>query len=170
VARTGAQALAANIRARRALLNLSQSDLADAMRELGHRWNRATVAAVEAGTRSVSTDELVGLALVLDALVGELLDPGDQDLDYGGPAPMPPVVAQIWAQSALRLRWDGERLQPRPVAAGLAEYLKDPEGQQRGRALMDYILKDVPGLAEVDQPSAGRDSSPPTPDPKEGGA
>jgi hypothetical protein len=33
---------------------------------------------------------------------------------------------------------------------------------------MDYILKDVPGLTEVDQRGAGRDSSPPTPDPKEG--
>ena len=168
MARTGAQALAANIRARRALLNLSQSDLADAMRDLGHRWNRATVASVEGDTRSVSTDELVGLALVLDALVGELLDPGDQDLDYGGPAPMPPVMAQVWAQSAIRLHWDGERLQLRVAPAGLAEYLKEAGGQERGRALINYILKDVSGPAEVDEQAAGRDSSPPIPDPKEG--
>jgi transcriptional regulator with XRE-family HTH domain len=167
MARTAAQALAANIRARRALLNLSQAHLADAMRGLGHRWNRATVAAVEGDTRSVSTDELVGLALVLDALVGELLDPGDQDLDYGGPAPMPTVVAQVWARSAIRLHWDGKGLEARPVGAGLAEYLKGPEGQQRGRDLIDYILKDIPAPAEVDQHSAERDAPPPTTNPKE---
>jgi transcriptional regulator with XRE-family HTH domain len=165
--RTAAQALAANIRARRALLNLSQAHLADAMRGLGHRWNRATVAAVEGDARSVSTDELVGLALVLDALVGELLEPGEEDLNYGGPEPMPPVVAQVWTRSALRLRWNGERLEPRPVPAGLAEYLKEPEGQQSGRALITYILKDVLGPVEVDQHSAERDPLPPTTNPKE---
>jgi hypothetical protein len=168
MAKTAAQALAANIKARRAVLGWGQMDLADAMRHLGHRWNRATVYAVESDTRSVSADELVGLALVLDTLVGELLDPGDEDLDYGGPQPMPLVVAQVWTRSALRLRWDGERLEPRPVPAGLAEYLKKPEGQQRGRDLLAYILRDVVGPGEVDQRGAGRDSSPPTPDPKEG--
>jgi transcriptional regulator with XRE-family HTH domain len=167
MARTAAQALAANIRARRALLNLSQTQLADAMRGLGHRWNRATVAAVEGDARSVSTDELVGLALVLDALVGELLEPGHENLDYGGPQPMPPVVAQVWTRSALRLRWNGERLEPRPVPAGLAEYLKGPEGQERGRDLIDFILKDVLAPAEVDLHSAERDASHPTTNPKE---
>ena len=165
--KSAAQALAANLRAGRALVSMSQSDLANVMRGLGHRWNRATVAAVEGGTRSVSTDEMVGLALVLDALVGELLDPGDQDLDYGGPAPMPLVVAQVWAQSAIRLYWDGTRLQARPVAGGLAGYLKEPEGQQRGRALINYILKDVLTPPDVDQHSAERDAPPPATDPKE---
>ena len=80
---------------------------------------------------------------------------------------MPPVMAQVWAQSAIRLHWDGEDLQGRPVAAGLAEYLKDPEGQQRGRALINYILKDVLTPAEVDQHSAERDAPPPATDPKE---
>jgi transcriptional regulator with XRE-family HTH domain len=165
--RTPAQTLAANIRARRALAKLSQADLAEAMRTLGHGWSRQTVGVVEGNARSISTDELVGLALVLDALVGELLDPGGEDLDYGGRQPMPPVVAQVWTRSALRLRWNGEHLEPRPVPAGLAEYLKEPEGQQRGRDLIDFILKDVLAPAEVDRHSAERDAPHPTINPKE---
>lgn len=164
--KTAAQALAANIRARRALLGLSQVDLADAMRSLGHRWNRATVANVESNVRLVSTDELVSLALVLDALVGELLDPGEEDLDYGGPEPLRAVLGQLWTRSGVRLRWRSGHLGMEGIPEGIAEYLK--WRNHKGRELIDAILEPVLGAEEVDRQGEGRDASPPTPDPEEG--
>ncbi len=55
-------------RARRRLLELSQEEVADAMRLLGHpTWTRATVSEVERGGRTVGVSELVGLANALHA-------------------------------------------------------------------------------------------------------
>lgn len=82
------QLLAANIRAGRALLDLSQQDLADRMSALGHQWSRPTVSQVERAARAVSVDELYGLAhaLVMDILM--LLSPPEGarlQLDTGLP-------------------------------------------------------------------------------------
>jgi transcriptional regulator with XRE-family HTH domain len=100
--------LAANVRAFRARRRFNQEDLAERMGWLGHRWIRVTVSQVERGRRNLTVDELLGLALVLDATPEELLDPMGVDgddwraLDYG-PAAIPPERAREWLRSEVRI-------------------------------------------------------------------
>jgi hypothetical protein len=106
------------------------------------------VAAIEGGSRVVSTDELVGLALVLGVLVGELLDPDDEDLNFGGPVPIPVAVAELWARGGTRLQWRDGRLGMRPIPTGLAEYLKWAEAQGMREPMgeyRDYLTERVHG-------------------------
>ena len=101
-------ALAANVRTFRARRRFKQQDLAQRMTQLGHRWVRVTVSQVERGRRNLTVDELLGLALVLDATLDELLDPIGVDgrdwrmLDYG-PAAIPPERAREWLRSEVRI-------------------------------------------------------------------
>lgn len=53
---------------------LSQQDVAERMQELGLRWYGPTVGLVEKGLRSLSVEELFGLALALETTVANLLD------------------------------------------------------------------------------------------------
>ena len=69
------EALATNVRDYRAIHRIKQREVADHMRRLGHRWHPKTVSLVESGSRPVTTDELVALALVLRTTVAELLEP-----------------------------------------------------------------------------------------------
>ncbi len=92
------EALADNARQIRGLRKLSQDDVAERMTALGHTWSRQTTSDVERNLRNVTVDELLGLALVLGAPIGQLLDPrgvlqvfrtaidpGDPDLPYTKP-------------------------------------------------------------------------------------
>ncbi len=91
------QLLAANVRAARALLNLSQQDLADRMTALGHQWSRPTVSQVERAARAVSVDELYGLAHAFTVDVVSLLSTPNGprvDLDTGLPKRLYPAAAQ----------------------------------------------------------------------------
>src|SRR5665811_473557 len=67
------QLLAANVRAARALRNMSQQDLAERMSVLGQQWSRPTVSQVERAARAVSVDELFGLAHALETDILVLL-------------------------------------------------------------------------------------------------
>jgi transcriptional regulator with XRE-family HTH domain len=59
---------------------LTAANLAERMTELGIKWDRAIVANLESGRRrSVSVDELLGLALVLNVAPVHLLVPPDDD-------------------------------------------------------------------------------------------
>ena len=76
------QGLAQNVRVIRRWWDLSQADLAERMANLGHGWVRQTVGEVERSRRSVSVDELLGLAMALKTSAITLLDPSatrDQD-------------------------------------------------------------------------------------------
>jgi transcriptional regulator with XRE-family HTH domain len=164
---TTAQAVATNVRSRRAQAGRSQAELADAMRHLGHRWNRATVAAVEGNTRSVSVDELLGLALVFGTQVGELLDAGDEDLDFGGPTPIPAMLARLWVRSLPALSWDGRQLMAHAVPSGFVDYLRWAwEGGRLG-PLGAYAVEPIHGIEELDRRQAERHAPPPTTDPEE---
>ena len=82
------QLLAANVRAARALLDLSQQDLAERMSALGYTWSRPTVSQVERAARTVSVDELFGLVHALKVDIRMLLTPpkgSDVHLDTGLP-------------------------------------------------------------------------------------
>jgi|SRR5680860_170370 len=81
--------LAANIKARRGLLGLSQKDLAARMSSMRYVWSRPTVSQVETGARPVSADELYGLALALNISIQGLLMPVlDVLVDVGLPEPI----------------------------------------------------------------------------------
>ncbi len=60
----------------------SQQAVADAMRELGHRWTQATVWAIEKGERSLKLEEAVALAEVLDVSVLSISHWGDERAGY----------------------------------------------------------------------------------------
>lgn len=86
------QVLAANIRAARGLLNLSQQDLAERMSAMGHTWSRPTVSEVERGARAVSVDELFGLSHALRVDISLLLSPPQApeiEVDTGLPDLLP---------------------------------------------------------------------------------
>jgi transcriptional regulator with XRE-family HTH domain len=91
------QLLAANVRAGRALLKLSQQDLAERMSALDHQWSRPTVSQVERETRSVSVDELFGLAHALDTDILTLLSPHEGfrvTIDTGLPTCLSPAAVR----------------------------------------------------------------------------
>jgi transcriptional regulator with XRE-family HTH domain len=60
-------AVASNIRAARARAQLSQTQVAEGMREHGCKWHFQTVGAVERSKRPVAAEELIALADVLGA-------------------------------------------------------------------------------------------------------
>lgn len=67
--------VASNIRDRRQLARLTQPELARRVNLLGFAWSRQTLSDIERGGRSVSVEELAGLALTLGVSVPALLDP-----------------------------------------------------------------------------------------------
>jgi len=75
---TYSHALAANIRAARARLNVSQDDIGQRMRWLGFgAWIRQTIGSIEQGHREVRADEVFGLAMALETTVVRLMTPVD---------------------------------------------------------------------------------------------
>ena len=114
-------ALAANVRAYRLLRHLTQDGLAAEMTALSHGWGRSTVSAVEGRSRNVTVDEMFGLALCLGVSIGQLLDPEGPDRsrrlsldvglrtpDGGGPRPVEPTLARLWASSRAVMRLSEE--------------------------------------------------------------
>jgi transcriptional regulator with XRE-family HTH domain len=73
---TARQMLAGNIGAAMGRTRLTQTDLAERMKQLGYeKWSRQTVAEIVSGNRRVLAEELFGLALCLDAAVDRLMRP-----------------------------------------------------------------------------------------------
>jgi transcriptional regulator with XRE-family HTH domain len=95
--------VARNVRNYRALRGLHQAELARVLARLGHGWVAGTVSEVERNGRSVTVDELAGLAVALRTSVAALLDPvGPQRsegpaIDVGGDLPIPtgPISQQF---------------------------------------------------------------------------
>jgi transcriptional regulator with XRE-family HTH domain len=99
--------IAEKVRAYRLLGRLKQDDVADRMRELRHQtWTRQTVSDVERVRRNLTVDELVGLSIVFDVTLNELLDPVPVGggpapaLDIGLPFPIPPDMVRHWSGGA----------------------------------------------------------------------
>ena len=100
-------AVAEKVRGYRLLRRLKQDDVADGMRRLRHHtWTRQTVSDVERVQRNLTVDELVGLSIVLELSLNELLDPGPVGggpppaLDVGLPVPVPPDIVRHWSAGA----------------------------------------------------------------------
>ena len=71
--------VAENVRRRRLALGLKQSDLAQRMRHLGHRWSDGVVGFIERSDRKIMVDELLGLAIALECSIRDLLGPACPD-------------------------------------------------------------------------------------------
>ena len=99
-------AIAEKVRAYRLLRRQKQDDVAEEMRKLRHPWTQATVSQVERGQRHLTVDELVGLSIVFDVTLNELLDPVPVGggpapaLDIGLPFPIPPDIVPHWSAGA----------------------------------------------------------------------
>jgi transcriptional regulator with XRE-family HTH domain len=100
-------AVAEKVRGYRLLRRLKQDDVADRMRRLRHHtWTRQTVSDVERVQRNVTVDELLGLSIVLEVSLNELLDPVPVGggpapaLDVGLPVPIPPDIVPRWSAGA----------------------------------------------------------------------
>ena len=59
------RAIGSNIRAERARAQITQVQLAAAMKQRGYRWHHQTIGVVESGKQRVTADELLTLAEVL---------------------------------------------------------------------------------------------------------
>ena len=53
------------------------------MRFLGNDWSRTTVSEIERNVRKISAEELIALAIVLDATFAELGDTHGQPIKFG---------------------------------------------------------------------------------------
>ena len=76
----------------RRLHGLSQEELADRMERLGHIWVRQTVSQVEKAERNLTVDELISVAVAVEASLAYLLSPAAptnplrrEPVDIGGP-------------------------------------------------------------------------------------
>lgn len=67
--------VAANIRAARARLGITQARLAERMRQLGHDWYQQTAGATERGDRRATAEEIAALAFCLDTTPDVLMLP-----------------------------------------------------------------------------------------------
>lgn len=138
------QVLATNVRALRALREMRQEDLGRLMGQLGHNWSGGTVGFVERADRAVDVDELVALALALDATVVQLLDPAGIDgrrrthMEFGGVAAVvPPEYIGPWLRGTGRpfslVEVDGQavlHIGDEPLEAALAKDAAHQEVQQ----------------------------------------
>ena len=100
-------AIAEKARAYRLLRRMKQDDVAEEMRKLRHHtWTRQTVSDVERLQRNLTVDELVGLSIVFELSLNELLDPvpvgggPPPTLDVGLPVPIPADVVRHWSAGA----------------------------------------------------------------------
>jgi transcriptional regulator with XRE-family HTH domain len=138
------QLLAANVRSARALLNLSQHDLAERMSALSHQWSRPTVGQVEHAARPVSVDELFGLAHALEVDILLLLSAPEGSrvgIDTGLPRTLYPaaIKGMLTHDSPHRpyLAWQDNK----PVRVQFPATMPTPEdfGLTRDPETGDYV-------------------------------
>ncbi len=170
-----ASILASRLSTARASLGISQERVAQLMRELEHEWSRATVSEVERGNRSVTVDELWGLALVYGVGPQELISPPithdgrATNIDCGGPFSLNGWILRFWLRGWCRLRFDEPSLSDEKTTflfeltdSGVAadgEDLPDPAREQlreyqeqhkQRRQIEERFMSRLAGRAEED--------------------
>jgi hypothetical protein len=107
------EVLAANIRAARARIGLSQDLTAARMRSLGYgEWRYQTVGKVEHGKRRLTTAEIMALGWVLETSIFTLLKPPDElghiRFPSGALIPARSVALSASAYNDQAVTWDGD--------------------------------------------------------------
>jgi hypothetical protein len=141
-------AIADNIRARRAIQRIPQETLAREMTNLGYPgWKSGvTVSEIEDGMRNVTANELIGLALLLNCGVTDLLDPTGIDGRSSEPVDLRfgdgllgAVGVHHWLQRHVHVTTEGvDYIRTDPVEGHEAEYeetLKAFENAIRARSV-----------------------------------
>ncbi len=148
--------VAANIRAARARLGITQAKVARRMRRLGFDWYQQTTGAVERGDRRIGAEELVALALSLRTRPTVLLEPPSDVVLVVFPSGER-VPSQRISVDDESVTWEGDddelrislTTAARTEAAYLEEFLRerrepgDAELRRRLAALLD-LLPDSP--------------------------
>jgi transcriptional regulator with XRE-family HTH domain len=101
-----ASLIAANVRAARNRLGITQASCARRMRSLGFEWHQQTVGNVERGERRLNAEELLGLSVALEVTMDALLMPpfdgvyvelpGGQWIGLPAARPTPPSDTGLW--------------------------------------------------------------------------
>jgi transcriptional regulator with XRE-family HTH domain len=161
--------VAANIRAARARLGITQARLSRRMRQLGHDWYQQTAGATERGDRRATAEEVAALAFCLDTTPDVLLlpPPGVAVVLFGEER----IPAQRLSIIDDSVSWDGDEIKVsrpsmtyRPLELRAAVYEAREEirrhadaGSQEGEAPGG----EVPGTGVEDIPirrPGGKDS------------
>jgi transcriptional regulator with XRE-family HTH domain len=103
-----AKVIEGNVRAQRARLGLKQSQVAERMRVFGFKWHYQTVSYVEHGTKMLTAEELVWLAICLETTPAVLMQPVTADV--ASPSGVT-VAAQRLAVNDASVTWDGSELE-----------------------------------------------------------
>jgi transcriptional regulator with XRE-family HTH domain len=109
------ETLAANVRAARARLDISQASVARRMAALGYRWTRQTVSEVEAADRRLLAEEVCALSFCLETRTTFLLPEFGERVEFptGRAVELmqgPPVHPEWGArrQEPALIPWDGD--------------------------------------------------------------
>jgi transcriptional regulator with XRE-family HTH domain len=109
-----ADVLRRNFRAARAAADLSQADVGERMRSLGHAsWLRQTMSTVEKGKRRITAEEVFALAYALDTSIARLIRPTEEDGWISFPSGMAvhitSVVGLARGVNDTAIRWNGNK-------------------------------------------------------------
>lgn len=106
------QVLADSIRWQRKAHELTQRDLSTLMVALGFKWTPTTVAKTEANDRTLAADELIGLALMLQCSLADLLLGAPDGISFGRARLDPTQVSDWISDSEATFRLGDEVLNP----------------------------------------------------------
>ncbi len=151
--------IAERVKAVRAARGLTGAQLAQKMTETGLKWDRSVVANLENGRRStVSVEELLALAFVLEVAPVHLIVPLDDD---GWLAVTPDVsttnpLARAWIRGAEALPWTDERRFYSEVPE--SEFTRRAEQQQEWEQRM--VALGIMSKSEMGPADAAEDDEP----------
>lgn len=97
------------IRERRELAGLTQAQIGHRLAPLlGKPWSRQAVSAAEKGERAFGAAELVAFSAILNATVGDLLEPPENEsaVDLGGPTAVPRHMVMAVLAATAKARED----------------------------------------------------------------
>jgi transcriptional regulator with XRE-family HTH domain len=149
------------VRARRDELGMTQEEFGRRVGQLlGRPWSRSTVSVAEKGDRAWAAADLVAVAIVLQATVGELFRPpsGETAVSLGGEDPVPRDM--LFAVSTARPREDLNFAAIQETLSRLEDSLargrdSDVESLKLARDLDGYLMERLAGGGVIRLPVAG---------------
>ncbi len=120
--------LAANLKAARARLGVTQASCAARMKALGFDWYPQTVGNTERGSRRLAAEELLGLAYALETTIASLTAASEDDqlveLPSGAIIAAASVRKSVGGTKDFAVQWDGDK----PVIPPAVSEMQGPHG------------------------------------------